>query len=174
MSAPCPAPENAMRTPYDPEAALAARHGISRSPQWPRVEKAHLLLQPRCACCADGQCPDCGLQVHHIFPFHLCIALGRPDLELDLRNLITLCQSEPGRPAEDHHLLVGHLDDFQSSNLSVLEDAAGRYHGLTAAQIRADPNWQAAVGQRLEPLGEMSEQEKQDFAQRMNQRFPKR
>ena len=31
------------------------------------------------------------VQVQHIFPFHYCVALGRPDLELDERNLITLC-----------------------------------------------------------------------------------
>jgi hypothetical protein len=35
--------------------------------------------------------------VHHIFPFHYCIALGRPDLELDDRNLITLCEDEQGK-----------------------------------------------------------------------------
>jgi hypothetical protein len=28
---------------------------------------------------------------------------GRPDLELDDRNLITLCENERDRPADDHH-----------------------------------------------------------------------
>ena len=163
-----------MRIHTDPEAVIAARHGISRCPEWPGVERAHLRIQPRCACCAENQSPKAGLQVHHIFPFHFCIALGRPDLELDQRNLITLCEDEPGKPAENHHLLVGHLDDFQSSNLAVLEDAVGQYHGLTAAQIRASPGWKAALGNRLKQLDEMSEQEKQQFAQLMNQRFPKR
>ncbi|MBS2033219.1 MAG: hypothetical protein JST54_35425, partial [Deltaproteobacteria bacterium] len=84
--------------------------GVARSSRWPRIEKLHLSLQPKCACCGDKMDPHAGMQVHHIFPFHYCIALGRPDLELDLRNLITLCENEPGQPGENHHLLVGHLD----------------------------------------------------------------
>jgi len=60
-----------------------------RSPEWPRVERVHLRRQPRCMCCKPGTNPRAGLQVHRIFPFHYCIALGRPDLELDDRNPIT-------------------------------------------------------------------------------------
>jgi len=45
-------------------------------------------------CCKPGTNTRAGLQVHHIFPFHYCIALGRPDLELDDRNLITLCEDD--------------------------------------------------------------------------------
>jgi hypothetical protein len=56
-----------------------------RSPEWPRVERLHLQRQPRCMCCKPGANTRAGLQVHHIFPFHYCIALGRPDLELDDR-----------------------------------------------------------------------------------------
>ena len=44
------------------------------------------------------------MQVHHVFPFHSCIALGLPDLELDLRNLITLREHEANRPTEDPHI----------------------------------------------------------------------
>ncbi|MBS2032966.1 MAG: hypothetical protein JST54_34155, partial [Deltaproteobacteria bacterium] len=61
--------------------------GVARSSRWPRIEKLHLSLQPKCACCGDKMDPRAGMQVHHIFPFHYSIALGRPDLELDLRNL---------------------------------------------------------------------------------------
>src|SRR5262249_40052921 len=92
----------------------AAKFDIRRSPEWPKVEKAHLAKQAHCICCRPGYKSEAGLQVHHIFPFHYCIALGRPDLELDDRNLITLCENEKSEPGEDHHLLVGHLDDFQS------------------------------------------------------------
>jgi hypothetical protein len=100
--------------------------------------------------------------------------LGRPELALDQRNLVTLCEDEKGKPAQNHHLLVGHLDDFQSSNLAVLEDAAAKFHGMSAEQIRSNPDWKQMVTQRLKPLSEMSEQDKQAFAQAMNQRFPKR
>ena len=27
---------------------------IHRSPEWPRVERAHLLKQPHCVCCKPG------------------------------------------------------------------------------------------------------------------------
>ncbi len=45
----------------------------------------------------------------NIFPFHYCIALGRPDLELGQRNLITLCEDEAGHPADNHHYEAGVL-----------------------------------------------------------------
>src|ERR1700677_3043433 len=87
----------------DHGAAESARTGQSpRSPEWSKVEKAHLAKNPHCACCATGTNLSAGLQVHHKFPFHYCIALGRPDLELDDRNLITLCENEAGKPGENH------------------------------------------------------------------------
>ena len=92
-----------MRLHIQPEDVEAARCGVARSSRWPRIEKLHLSLQPKCACCGDKMDPHAGMQVHHIFPFHYCIALGRPDLELDLRNLITLCENEPGQPAGPAH-----------------------------------------------------------------------
>src|SRR6202049_95726 len=109
-----------------------------RSPEWPRVERVHLQRQPHCICCKPGTNTRAGLQVHHIFPFHYAIALGRPDLELDDRNLITLCEDEAGKPGQNHHLLVGHLDDFESSNLAVVEDAARTFYGMDATAIESD------------------------------------
>ena len=160
-------------TRTDHGAVVAAMHGLSRSPEWPRVEKAHLQLQPRCVCCAAHARPT-AVQVHHIFPFHYCIALGRPDLELDLRNLITLCESEAGRPAEDHHLLVGHLNSFRSSNLEVSRDAHRRFHALHADAIRKLPAWLREVSRRLAPLDEMTREEKRAFAELMNTKLPRR
>ena len=163
-----------MRLRIQPEEVEAARHGIRRSSAWPHVEKLHLQLQPKCLCCKPEQRPRAAMQVHHIFPFHYCIALGRPDLELDLRNLVTLCEHEEGKPGQNHHLLVGHFDSFQSSNLNVLEDAKGIFHGRCAEEIRKSARWVELVGQRLKPLGEMSEHEKAEFAHSMNARFPRR
>ena len=96
--------------------------GQPRSPEWPKVEKAHLAKNPHCACCAPGANLSAGQQVHHKFPFHCCIALGRPDLELDDRNLITLCEKEGA--GGSCHLRFGHLDNFKSFNVDVFEDAA--------------------------------------------------
>lgn len=158
----------------DHGAVEAARHGITRSPEWPRVEKAHLSRQPHCVCCKPRTNTASGLQVHHIFPFHYCIALGRPDLELDDRNLITLCEDETGKPGENHHLLVGHLDDFASSNLAVTRDAQQTFFGLTKEQIEANAEWLREKGARIKPLDKMSPEDKKSFADLMNKQFPQK
>jgi 5-methylcytosine-specific restriction endonuclease McrA len=114
---------------------IAQRHGTARSPQWPHVEKEHLLHEPACAACGyRGH----GLQVHHIKPFHL-----HPKLELEPSNLITLCEIK-GR---NHHLLLGHLDEWESFNVNVRDDVR-RYHGKSDLHIRADIAWQRAVAKR--------------------------
>ena len=114
---------------------VARRHGVARSPEWSRVEKEHLMHEPACVACGyRGQ----GVQVHHVKPFHL-----HPALELDPRNLITLCEIK-GR---EHHLLIGHLDEWESYNVHVRDDVR-HYHGKSALQIRADMVWQKAVVRR--------------------------
>jgi hypothetical protein len=119
----------------DNGAIVARKHGIERSPEWPAVAHPHLLKEPACRACGHrGQ----GLQVHHIKPFHL-----HPDLELDPNNLITLCELK-GR---DHHLLLGHLDDWESYNPNVRQDVK-RFYKMSDSQIRADPVWQKEERQR--------------------------
>jgi hypothetical protein len=145
---------------------------IPRSREWPRVEKAHRLKQPHCMCCKPGTNARAGLQVHHIFPFHYCIALGRPDLELDDRNLITLCEDEAGKPGQNHHLLVGHLDDFQSSNLAVEVDAARTFYGMDAEAIKNDMTWLRKKASRLRPLEQMTAADRDAFREAMNRRLP--
>jgi hypothetical protein len=161
------------RAHRDHGAVAAAQYGLTRSPQWSAVEKQHLKLQPLCVACKPGTNSQAKLQVHHIFPFHYCIALGRPDLELDQRNLITLCENEAGHPADNHHLLVGHLDDFQSSNLEVVADAQTTFQGMAAADIKQDPRWKQKEAHRLKSLDQMTPQDKADFLAQMNARFPK-
>jgi 5-methylcytosine-specific restriction endonuclease McrA len=114
---------------------IARKHGVERSPEWPRVEREHLMREPTCAACGHR---GPGLQVHHIKPFHL-----HPNLELDPNNLITLCEVK-GR---DHHLLLGHLDEWESYNVNVKRDVKHHY-GKTALQIRADVLWQKAMARR--------------------------
>ena len=65
-----------------------------RSPKWPSLQRKHLKLYPKCEACET----TLGLNVHHVKPFHLY-----PDLELDPKNLITLCR--------DHHFSIGHDPD---------------------------------------------------------------
>lgn len=109
--------------------AVARKYGHKdRSPEWPRVAHEHLSIEPACVACGHkGR----GLQVHHIKPFHLY-----PELELDPHNLITLCEIK-GR---DHHLLLGHLDNWESYNPNVHTDVK-RFHNENALQIRSNPAW---------------------------------
>jgi hypothetical protein len=119
----------------DHGAHIARQHGAARSPEWHRVEKEHLLREPTCAACGyKGK----KLQVHHIKPFHL-----HPQLELDPHNLITLCCAR-GR---EHHLLLGHLDAWESYNEHVRTDVK-HFYRKSSAQIRADIAWQKKMAQR--------------------------
>ena len=94
--------------------AAKGKHPLSaaRSPHWPKVREEHLKLHPVCEVCGGSE----KLEVHHRFPFHL-----DPALELDLKNLITLCES--GRNGLNCHLSVGHLGNFKSYNKDVEQDA---------------------------------------------------
>ena len=141
-----------------------------RSSAWPHVEKAVLHLHPWCAACGPDK-RDKGLQVHHHLPFAYCTALGRPDLELDPRNLLVLCETEHNDPEANHHLLLGHLGNFKSDNVHVAEDIA-LFAGMDAAAIQADPRWLARKAARLKPLHEMTDQDKADFRALMDAMFP--
>lgn len=154
----------------DRGALEAARHGAARSPHWHTVEREFLAANPTCLAC--GGTP---VQAHHRAPFHYLIdpLINRPDLELDARNLVSLCEDEEGRPAQDHHLLIGHLGNFREGNLLVREDAEGRYHGMTADAIRADAAWGAEERDgRLKPLDRMTDDEKRAFRARLDAELP--
>jgi hypothetical protein len=80
-----------------------------RSPRWERTRRLFLAKWPQCAVCALDAAQAGGLNVHHVVPVEFVRRAGRPDLELDERNLITLCEA-----GENHHLVVGHLGDWRS------------------------------------------------------------
>lgn len=94
--------------------AAQGKHPVSvaRSSKWPTVRKAHLAENPTCAVCGGSE----KLEVHHVRPFHL-----HPDLELDRRNLLTLCES--GRGGLTCHLAIGHLGDYKSYNIDARIDS---------------------------------------------------
>lgn len=92
--------------PADDPRAFGAR----RSPRWPAVRDAHLAVHPTCVACGTRE----QLTVHHVQPFHLF-----PQLELDLDNLLTLCES----PTHNCHLWFGHLLNWSSWNVDVETDA---------------------------------------------------
>ncbi len=86
--------------------------GAKRSSKWPTVRKAHLEINPRCAVCGGTK----KTEVHHKVPFH-----QDPSKELDLDNLITLC--EDWSYGINCHLLVGHLGNYKNENPDVEKDA---------------------------------------------------
>lgn len=107
-----------------PEWDTIAPMEAPRSGKWPRLAKIHLSLHPYCAVCETKKlCVP-----HHIKPFHL-----HPALELDPDNLITLCPP--------HHLLFGHLMNWRSVDLQVVEECADwnfRIKNRPMAQISED------------------------------------
>lgn len=83
----------------------------TRSGGWRKVRKQHLLENNTCICCGKVK----GLEVHHIEPFHI-----NPELELDPKNLVTLCRK--------HHFTFGHLEYWKSYNVAVKELSASFYN----------------------------------------------
>lgn len=84
--------------------------GIPRSPQWRIIRKIWLDSHPCCAVCGSKE----NVVPHHIVPFHC-----DPSRELDLDNLITLCESK----SFNCHLFFGHLKHWTKSNPTVVQDA---------------------------------------------------
>jgi 5-methylcytosine-specific restriction enzyme A len=72
-----------------------------RSPLWSALEKKFLIDHPFCSVCGTNK----RLQVHHKVPFHL-----KPELELDPKNLMTLCMTME----RACHLKIGHGNSFRA------------------------------------------------------------
>ena len=85
----------------------------ARSREWPAARRKHLLQQPACQACGRTR----WVSVHHIEPFHV-----RPSRELDPANLLTLCESGPGKL--NCHLVIGHRGNWTSVNPHAVRDAA--------------------------------------------------
>jgi hypothetical protein len=160
----------------------AAEHGVERSPHWHTVEKHFLEKNASCALCIPcqhnarlaqvGERVTRGLQVHHfIIPFHYAVLLERPDLELDERNLITLCEDEEGVKTEDHHNLVGHLRNFQSYNPDI-PGAIKLYRGWSKARILADAKFLALCAALPKKWPELSASERQALRKMLDQKLP--
>lgn len=85
--------------------------GATRSSKWGEVQKRHLKNEPLCVVCKTKGKILNPLNVHHVKPFHL-----DSSLELDDKNLITLCRN--------HHFLFGHFLNWKSFNQNVREDSS--------------------------------------------------
>ena len=79
--------------------------GKKRSSQWPKVRKQHLEKNPACAACGSIE----KVEVHHKIPFHF-----DQSKELDLSNLITLCECKKNTGGVNCHLEIGHGDSYRA------------------------------------------------------------
>jgi hypothetical protein len=93
---------------------------------------------------------------------------------LDDRNLITLCGRASDGSGQNHHLWVGHLDDFQSSNLSVVYDARVTFHGVATDGIARDERWVRKRAKGLKPLEMMTVADRAALLELMDRRMPRR
>ncbi len=136
----------------DRGAAIASQFGLQRSPEWNKVRMAHLSRitdQQYCAVCQGTT----QLEVHHIIPFHLCHLVYRGDLELDERNLMTLCEVSQN----NHHLLLGHLNNWEIYNPAGREGIITSFRGmlpedLTAEKIRLNQVWKQWMDDQSKPV----------------------
>ena len=138
---------------------------VVRDPKWTDVRNKYISTHNKCVVCGATQ----DLQIHHIFPVSYIRALGRPELELDVRNFMTLCES----PNANHHLLIGHLDLWESVNLAVNVDA-DKYKNLNAASLKQNVHWKAEVKSRPSPANSLTHDEKKIIIQMMDIRFGKK
>jgi len=90
---------------------------VKRSKDWPKLRNQWLQVHPRCAVCGEQK----HLEVHHLIPVHF-----DPSKELDVTNLITLCEQK----SHNDHLLVGHLLDWKSMNPDCVDNAKLLQHEI--------------------------------------------
>lgn len=98
--------------------------GSRRSPLWPKVKAKHLEKYPECAACGGTT----KIEVHHKIPFSV-----DPSLELNPKNLITLCERK--KYGINCHLAIGHVGNYRHYNFEVVKDAKDWHEKLLFARI---------------------------------------
>lgn len=134
-----------------------------RSPHWPGVDRAFLRANPLCRVCGRPK----AVQAHHRYPYHYVVGVGRPDLELDPRNLMSLCADSK----EDHHILIGHLGCYESYNPN-LEHWVTRSQGRSSSHIKVLGGFHAALASRPKFMALMNLQEKTTLRAQLDEAFP--
>lgn len=153
---------------------LAQPGGLERSNKWPALARRITKLVNACACCGKSYGPKtAGLNVHHLYAFHDCVLAGRPDLELDERNLIVLCQNESGVPTEQCHITAGHLADFQSFNPTLKADLK-KWKGKSMAEVKATAEWKEKSKKRPKTYSKMTPAQQTAFRKMLDKKLPPR
>ncbi len=159
-------------------------HGLERSGHWPTVRKAVLESQLEAWRKKfpgfDEETKGVEWEVHHRIAFHFGALLGLGYIELDVRNLYVI-----PRHSADLHLLLGHLDDFRSFNVDVIQDLKrwggelwgghGKLpldHDATKAAITSDPGWLRKHLARPRSWNDMTEHDKRALAHLIRTELP--
>lgn len=96
---------------------------VARAAEWPRLRRLVIAEHPFCALCGRKS----KLEAHHKTPVHV-----DRSRELDRDNLIVLCDG----PISCHRAF-GHLWDWHSWNVNVVEDVARMRAAILARPGRA-------------------------------------
>lgn len=83
---------------------------LPRHPLWKKIRIEHLKKFPFCMVCGNIK----KVVPHHIIPVHV-----DPSKELDLENLVSLCEGD----TFNCHLFFGHFRNWTKYNPDVLKDA---------------------------------------------------
>src|SRR5271157_2483569 len=141
---------------------------VKRSSKWPGVMHKFLKDHPACEVCGKTD----AVNVHHVFPFDYAINLDFPSLELLIENLVTLCETESGKPEENHHLEIGHGGRFADCNLQVREDIK-KYKDMTHQQILESSDYQLEIKTTiLPPFHEITEEQKKTLIDWIKKTYP--
>ena len=143
---------------------------FEESAEWQRISRRHLQKHPFCIACGH-KAHNGKLVVHHKLPFDLCITVGRIDLLLDDRNLMTLCT---GAGSEEHHLLLGHLNDWASYNPEAFTDARTTFFQKTKAFICSNETWKHKIARRPKHLKDLNEAEIVALREKLDMVYPQK
>ena len=151
---------------------VVGKRNVARSPHWPHAEKfVKEMRKDRCDFLRDDQPIDGPIQVHHWHPFEDCKDAGRPELELCLENLFAACETEKDKPADNHHNIACHLEDFKSFNAD-LRACVPLWKGLKCAEIKARPDFQKMLASKPVEYHAMSADQQKAFRADLDKNMP--
>jgi len=157
----------------DNGAQVAEEHGAGpRSSHWDSVKKAFLKKHGNfCDACKAEDKGKFGLQVHHIHAYHIGVLLGRPDTELDERNFSVLCETDHNTVAPNHHLIIGHQNNFKRNNENLLEDIK-KYKGIDGHAILTEATFVNNMKNASKEFPQWTPQEKTAYRKKLDEVMP--
>lgn len=137
---------------------------VLRSPHWEALRK-EVITERGSKCEISGATTD--LEAHHIIPFHFCVILGRPELELEKKNLIIL-----SRGPVDIHLLLGHFDNFGSYNINITDIKKWQDFIKSCKDIATDAAYLKLKASRPKLWDDMATRDRTNLRKLMDKMFP--